>query len=175
MPDANFIVRTASAADVGIIARHRAEMFRDIHGLDDSTCAVLLDASRTALDPLLASGDYLGWLASPVDDPRHIVGGAGIRLRAALPSVQKHAGRTTVTVGRQGLIVNVFTEHAWRRRGLAGLLMRRLMSDVQQLELASIVLHASADGRPLYRALGFEATNEMRYAGAPRTDSDSEN
>ena len=175
MPTSEFTVRAASASDVDVIAHHRAEMFRDIHGLDDSTCAVLLDASRTALDPLLASGDYLGWLASPVDDPRHIVGGAGIRLRAALPSVQKHEGRATVTVGRQGLIVNVFTEHAWRRRGLAGLLMRRLMSDVQQLELASIVLHASADGRPLYRALGFEATNEMRYAGAPRTDSDSEN
>lgn len=157
MPDANFIVRTASTADVGIIARHRAEMFRDIHGLDDAACAVLLDASRTALDPLLASGDYRGWLASPVDNPHHIVGGAGIRLRAALPSVQKHEGRTTVTVGREGLIVNVFTEHAWRRRGLAALLMRRLMSDVHQLDLASM------------------ATNEMRYAGAPRTDSDSEN
>ena len=175
MPDVNFIVRTATSVDVDIIARHRAEMFRDIHGLDDATCTSLLAASRTALDPLLASGEYLGWLASPVDDPRHIVGGAGIRLRAALPSVQTHDGKTTVAVGRQGLIVNVFTEHAWRRRGLARLLMRRLMSDVQQLELASIVLHASAEGRPLYRAMGFEATNEMRYAGPPRTHSHSEN
>jgi hypothetical protein len=27
------------------------------------------------------------------------------------------------------------------------------------------VLHASEEGRPLYAALGFEGTNEMRYTG----------
>ena len=28
----------------------------------------------------------------------------------------------------------------------------------------SVVLHASPDGRALYRSLGFVATNEMRYS-----------
>ena len=31
------------------------------------------------------------------------------------------------------------------------------------VDLMSIVLHASPDGRALYRSLGFVATNEMRY------------
>ena len=30
------------------------------------------------------------------------------------------------------------------------------------LEMASLFLHASAEGRPLYEELGFEPTNEMR-------------
>ena len=173
MPAPAFIVRRASAADVDIIARHRAEMFRDIHGLDDAACVALFDTSRTAIAPLLDSGDYVGWLASPADDAQVIVGGVGIRLRSALPSVQKRGDRVEVKTGRQGLIVNVYTERAWRRRGLAGLLMRRLLDDVRHFELASLVLHASAEGRALYESLGFVATNEMRYAGAPSRDPDT--
>jgi predicted N-acetyltransferase YhbS len=34
---------------------------------------------------------------------------------------------------------------------------------------SGVVLHASADGRALYERLGFEATNEMRYAADLQT------
>jgi GNAT superfamily N-acetyltransferase len=171
MPALDFVVRPASVADVDVIARHRAEMFRDIHGLDDARCAELLRESHRALEPLLCSGEYLGWLVSPADDPGTIVGGAGIRLRAALPSVRKRGGVVVVTSGRQGLIVNVYAERAWRRRGIAALVMRELLEEVKRLELASIVLHASVEGRALYESLGFVATNEMRYEGPPLAGS----
>ena len=36
--------------------------------------------------------------------------------------------------------------------------------------IVRLVLHASADGRPLYEALGFVPTNEMRYTGALAAD-----
>jgi GNAT superfamily N-acetyltransferase len=163
MPGDAFAVRTAVPADVDIIARHRAEMFRDIHGLDEAQCAVMFTESRRALVPLLACGDYLGWFASPAEAPAQVVGGVGIRLRDALPSAHAREGPLKVVLGRQGLIVNVFVERDWRRRGIAALLMRRLLADIQSLDLMSIVLHASADGRALYRSLGFSATNEMRY------------
>ncbi len=167
MPPPAFTVRAASLADVDVVARHRAEMFRDIHGLDDAVCASMFAASRHALEPQLLAGDYVGWLASPVGAAGTIVGGAGIRLRNALPSVRKRNGSAEVVTGRQGLIVNVYTEREWRRRGVAALLMRQVLHDVEELDLGSIVLHASAEGRTLYESLGFEATNEMRYAGPP--------
>ena len=163
MPDHDFLVRTASPDDAATIAHHRAEMFRDIHGLDDAQCVVMYDESLRALEPLLASGDYLGWFASPVDEPGRVVGGVGIRLRAMLPSANQREGPPKVVLGRQGLIVNVYVERNWRRRGIAALLMRRLLADIEVLDLASVVLHASPDGRALYRSLGFAATNEMRY------------
>ena len=169
MPSPEYAVRSATHADLDLIARHRAEMFRDIDGLDDVVCASLLDASRRALDPLLRTGDYLGWLAAPTNEPHRIVGGVGIRLRDTLPSVRRQDEMVTITVGRQGLIVNVFVERAWRRRGIAALLMRALLHDVPRLQLASIVLHASPEGRALYQSLGFVATNEMRYFPPPVT------
>ena len=102
MPDHDFHVRAANAADVDTIAHHRAEMFRDIHGLDDAQCAAMLVESRRALSPLFASGDYHGWLASPASEPAHVIGGAGIRLRPALPSVHKHDGQARITLGNRG-------------------------------------------------------------------------
>jgi GNAT superfamily N-acetyltransferase len=165
MPYHDYIVQTASPHDVDIIARHRAEMFRDIHGLDDAQCAVMFAESKLALDPLLASDEYRGWFASPVSEPALVVGGVGIRLRDALPSAHEREELATVTLGRQGLIVNVYVEREWRRRGIAAFLIRRLLADIEPLDLMSVVLHASPEGRALYRSLGFVATNEMRYAG----------
>jgi GNAT superfamily N-acetyltransferase len=66
--------------------------------------------------------------------------------------------------GRHALVVNVFTEPAWRRRGIAELLMRRLLAWAREERLDRVVLHASAEGRPLYERLGFVSTNEMRLA-----------
>jgi GNAT superfamily N-acetyltransferase len=66
--------------------------------------------------------------------------------------------------GRHALVVNVFTEPAWRRRGIAELLMRRLLAWAREERLDRVVLHASAEGRPLYERLGFVPTNEMRLA-----------
>jgi ribosomal protein S18 acetylase RimI-like enzyme len=163
MPDPDFLVRTPSTDDVDIIAHHRAEMFRDIHGLDDAQCASMFAESRSALGALISAGEYLGWFASPASEPARVVGGVGIRLRGALPSAHERDGPAKVVLGRQGLIVNVYVEREWRRLGIAALLMRRLLADVESLDLMSVVLHASPDGRALYRSLGFAATNEMRY------------
>ena len=165
MTTADFLVRSATPADAAVIAHHRAQMFRDIHSLSDELCVALEHASRAPTAHLLGTGDYLGWLASPVDDPGTIVAGAGIRIRPALPSVLTRDDRMEVTTGDHGLIVNVFTERAWRRRGLAALLMTYVLEAAHRVPLANIVLHSSNDGRPLYESLGFVATNEMRYAG----------
>jgi GNAT superfamily N-acetyltransferase len=172
MTSAEFSVRPATIADVEAIARHRAEMFRDIHSLNDELCIAIDDASRIAIAHLLDEGEYLGWLAAPVTEPNTIVAGAGIRLRPALPSIQTRAGRTEVITGQQGLIVNVYTERPWRRRGIAALLMTHLLQGAREHHLGSIVLHASNDGRALYESLGFVPTNEMRYVGNGSEESD---
>jgi GNAT superfamily N-acetyltransferase len=165
MTSTSFTVRPATIADAAVIARHRAEMFRDIHSLSDEVCVALEDASRIATGQLLSAGEYLGWLASPAEEPDTVVAGAGIRLRPALPEIQRHGERIQITTGQQGLIVNVFTERAWRRRGLAALLMTHVLEGARAHHLGSIVLHASRDGRALYESLGFVPTNEMRYSG----------
>ncbi len=156
-------IRRATAADAGVLARHRAEMFRDMGELPASLYDTLIDAARAYLTQAITDGRYVGWVAELDAGSREIIGGAGLQLRELLPRADVARGR--LVRGPQGLIVNVYTERAWRRKGVADALMRELLQWCRGNGIESVVLHASDEGRPLYEKLGFRSTNEMRYDG----------
>jgi GNAT superfamily N-acetyltransferase len=158
-----FRIRQAKPEDVAEIGWHRARMFQDMGLVPDE----LFESFRTkALDRLtsaLASGDYFGWLVSEPKAPEKIIAGAGVIIRVVPPFPHRREdGKITIPEGRQGLIVNVFTEPEWRRRGIAKLLMENIIAWSRQQSLDDLVLHASDDGRALYEQLGFVPTGEMR-------------
>ena len=138
-------------------------MFRDMGELPVDLYDTLIDAARAYFTQAFADGRYVGWVAELGDGSGEIVGGAGLQLRELLPRPDVARGR--LVRGPQGLILNVFTERAWRRRGVADALMREVLRWCRGNGIESVVLHASGDGRPLYRKLGFMPTNEMRYEG----------
>ena len=70
-------------------------------------------------------------------------------------------GEIRIAEGRQGLIVNVFTEPEWRRLGIAKLLLNTIIAWSREQNLDGLVLHASDDARALYEQLGFIPTTEM--------------
>jgi GNAT superfamily N-acetyltransferase len=118
--------------------------------------------------PSLASGEYIGWLVPHPEDADKIIAGAGVMLREIPPiPLPRASGETVVYDTGQALIVNVFTEPEWRRRGIARLLLERIIAWCREQRIESIVLHASEDGRTLYEQLGFMQTNEMRLRASP--------
>jgi GNAT superfamily N-acetyltransferase len=56
----------------------------------------------------------------------------------------------------------MYTEPAYRRKGIARELMKRMIDWCRQEGFGTVLLHASKDGRSLYESLGFTPTNEMR-------------
>jgi GNAT superfamily N-acetyltransferase len=161
-----FHIRQATPDDAAIIGWHRARMFQDMGLVPDE----LFESFRTkALDRLgkaLASGDYFGWLVSERNALQKIIAGAGVIIREVPPFPIRHKnGEITIAEGRQGLIVNVFSEPEWRRRGLAQLLMEQIIAWSREQQLDGLVLHASDDGRALYEKLGFVPTTEMSLGG----------
>jgi len=166
-----FPIRQATQDDVAVIGWHRARMFQDMGLVPEE----LFESFRTkALDRLskaLASGDYFGWLVSEPKALEKIIAGAGVIIRVVPPFPHRHEdGKITIAEGRQGLIVNVFTEPEWRRRGIAKLLMKEIIEWSREQSLDDLVLHASDDGRALYQQLGFVLTNEMRLRGDRQPD-----
>jgi GNAT superfamily N-acetyltransferase len=159
-----FAIRLATAADAPVLARHRAEMYRDMGVLPDDRYAELVDASLRYLEEAIPSGEYVGWVAAPLASSGEVVAGAGLQLRRVLPGLRRVGDRVELAIGVQGLVVNVFTERAWRRQGVAELLMRHLLEWARERGVRNLVLHASDEGRPLYERLGFVPTNEMRLA-----------
>jgi len=167
-----FRIRPATPEDVAVIGWHRARMFQDMSLVPDE----LFESFRTkALDRLrtaLASGAYFGWLVSDSKAPEKIIAGAGVTIRVVPPFPHRREdGKITIAEGRQGIIVNVFTEPEWRRRGIAKLLMKEIIAWCREQNLDDLVLHASNDGRALYEQLGFVLTNEMRLRGDSQADA----
>jgi GNAT superfamily N-acetyltransferase len=155
----NFRIRRATVQDAGIVAWHRARMFQDMGEVSRDAFEILRAKARAHLEEWLASGDYVGWLATPANKLEMVVGGAGVQLK---PILARPVDAATIGEGRQGTVVNVFTEPQWRRRGIAGLLMKEIITWSKDEHLDRLLLHASDEGRSLYERLGFIAGNEMR-------------
>ena len=85
--------------------------------------------------------------------------GAGVQLQPILP---RPLDVSTIGEGRQGTIVNVFTEPPWRQRGIAALLIKEIIIWSKNEQIDRLVLHASDEARSIYERLGFVASNEMR-------------
>jgi GNAT superfamily N-acetyltransferase len=60
------------------------------------------------------------------------------------------------------VILNVYTEAEFRRRGIAQRVMAVIIAWAEAYGLRGVNLHASDEGRVLYEKLGFVQTNEMR-------------
>jgi GNAT superfamily N-acetyltransferase len=137
-------------------------MFQDMGDVSGDGVEILRAKARVRLEHWIDSGDYIGWLATPADKPETIIGGAGIQLQSILP---RPLNTSTIGAGRQGTIINVFTEPRWRRHGIAGLLIKEIVAWSKKERLDRLILHASEQGRSLYEKFGFVTSNEMRFSG----------
>jgi GNAT superfamily N-acetyltransferase len=146
--------RLALPKDAGVIARHRAMMFRDMNAATQEESDELFTASVPWLEELLGAGEYVGWLVLLGNE---VVAGGGVHLRdmAPVPGCYRK--------GRWGHIMNVYTVEAHRRRGLARFLLQTILEWSTCNSLDQITLTASDSGRPLYESLGFIPTNDMRF------------
>ena len=160
MTTRSFAVREATGSDIQLLARHRASMFRDMGKLPTSEEAELQRATEAYFTDAMPRGEYLAWIADSIGPPGAAIGGAGVQLRPILPRPRIPAGE--LELGPEAIVLNVYVEPEWRRRGVAETLMRTLLAALAERGISRIVLHASDDGRRLYERLGFALTNEMQ-------------
>lgn len=146
--------RPVIPADLDLVCRHRHEMFK-ASGRTDEALAPMSAAFRGWLEPRLASGDYFGWIAAEGGAP---IAGLGMMVIdwPPHPSHPMQAAR--------GYILNVFVEPERRGQGIARALMDLAMTEARRRGLQYMILHATAQGRPMYEKLGWAQTAEMSIA-----------
>jgi GNAT superfamily N-acetyltransferase len=145
-------IRVASPTDIPEILRQRRSLYEDMHDHDSNALDAMARLSGDYLKKAIAEGSFRAWLAFERD--LAVAGGAVI--------VSPWPAHPYDLECRRATILNVYTDPAYRRRGLARLLMQTMIAWCQQAGFARVTLHASEDGRHLYESLGFEASNEMR-------------
>lgn len=147
-----FTLRRASTGDIDTLVAHRRAMFADMGHQDKAALDVMAAKCHPWLLSRMGRGEYLAWLATTPDQA--IVAGAGLWLVDWPPHM--------IGSGPRGNILNVYTVAAFRRRGLAGELVKTAMQWCRSNGVDVIILHAGTEGRRLYESLGFAGTNEMR-------------
>jgi GNAT superfamily N-acetyltransferase len=162
MPSLDIRIRGATAADCAVILHHRRRMFEDMKEGSAQDLDRMVEATAPWLQKALADGSYRGWLAE--DAQGRVVGGGGV-----LVSSWPAGPRDPCTL--RAVIINVYVEPEFRRRGLARRLMLLMIQWLREQGFRSVALHASASGRPLYQTLGFLPTNEMRLDLSEQPDS----
>jgi GNAT superfamily N-acetyltransferase len=146
-------IRRGAHADLAAILRHRLGMFREM-GIGDPS---QFDAYASEFPPFVLqamdSGMYQSWLAET--SAGEIVAGDAVYLVPwpATPAERKQ---------QRAFLLNVFTEPAFRRQGIARTLVRTLLDWWRDQGFRSVRLMPSEFGRTLYQSLGFQPTGEMR-------------
>jgi GNAT superfamily N-acetyltransferase len=153
-PD-GYRMREIRADDFEMIARHRADMFRDMGQVSGEAHERLFSESKPWIAGLLANGAYVGRL---IEGEGEVVAGGGIWLRETGPTP------SCLRVGKWAHLVNVYVEREHRRRGLAQWLVTELLEWCRANAMDHVTLGASDEGRPLYESLGFVPTVDMRWA-----------
>jgi GNAT superfamily N-acetyltransferase len=153
MRHSDITIREAAPSELAIVLHHRRSMFRDMgEGTVEELNRMVEVASRW-FARALADGSYRHWLA--LDSSGRVAGGGGVLL-CPWPANPKEP------CAERAVILNVYTEPEFRKRGIARQIMLRILTWVKEQGLRSVNLHASDEGRHLYETLGFETTNEMR-------------
>jgi GNAT superfamily N-acetyltransferase len=135
-------------------------MFLDMGRLALEGEAALIRATEEYFRGALPRGEYLGWVAETQPPSPEAIGGAGVQLRSILP--RPATPGQGLELGPEAIVLNVFVEPAWRRRGVGEALMQSILEALAERNVRRVVLHASDSGRRLYERLGFVPTNEMR-------------
>jgi GNAT superfamily N-acetyltransferase len=162
----NIDLRLATALDASLLADHRIAMFREMGALEPRLEPSLHAASLAYFAAAIPAGEYVAWVAHPADSPTPIAG-AGVQFRSLLP--RPTLAGDGLLLGREGLVLNVYTVATWRRRGVARQLMEKIIGWAAEVGIVRLVLGASPEGRPLYEKIGFAGTREMSYGGALAT------
>ncbi|MDR0326180.1 MAG: GNAT family N-acetyltransferase [Oscillospiraceae bacterium] len=135
--------RKANEGDIPLLARFRKQQ------LLDEKLPPVADIDRELLDYFtfsLADGSLISWLAI---DGGEIIATSGICFYQLPPTY-------TNPTGRVAYVTNMYTLPSHRKQGIASRLLGLLLDEARTRGYTIVRLHASIDGKSIYRKFGFE-------------------
>ncbi|MEV0396021.1 GNAT family N-acetyltransferase [Polymorphospora rubra] len=159
-------VRRAVVDDAAELVRLRGLMLRAMGigepGVDDWQPVALRSLRDRLAEP---DGSLAAFVVDQPVDPADAPAGAATgavgppRLAACVVGVvERRLGTPDNPSGEIGYVFNVSTDPGYRRRGYSRALMAALLGWYRERGIVVVDLVATADGEPLYRSVGFEAS-----------------
>jgi len=151
--------RNATVADLELLVDHRHRMWSDIGNRTEAEISEHDTRYRPWAKQRLRSGELVGCVAEASD---------GSAVASGLVWFRPDQPRPKLPTLVSPYVLSMYTEPAWRGRGLATRVVRELVATVRDAGYPNAELHASRFGRRIYRRVGFDRTWEMRLWIDPR-------
>lgn len=144
MSEIRYIITTGS--DIELLMQVRLEMLREVNDLPGDY--VYDEAFMAESRRYFENGDQTTVIA--LDDGK-VAGCASLSYIRIMPTFDH-------PTGARAHLMNVYTKSEHRRRGIAKRMIEMLICEAKEKGVTEISLDATEMGRPLYEALGFEAS-----------------
>lgn len=138
-------ISEAAPEDLGKLIQIRIDFLRDDGDLMSADMENTLRTQLAAYIPKHLNRDLFIFMAK--EDER-IISTVFLSLSEKIPN-------TVYPNGRTGVVHNVYTCPDYRKTGLATALLQQMLKKARQLDISSVDLIATEDGRPLYETAGF--------------------
>lgn len=147
----DLIYKRATSEDIDILTRTRIEVLRAANQLsDDIDMSEVEKESYNYYQKALCDGSHIAYL---VFDGKRFVGAGGVSFFQVMPTYHNPSGN-------KAYIMNMYTNPAYRRRGIAAKTLDMLINDTKNKGITAISLEATDMGKPLYEKYGFIKMND---------------
>ena len=141
-------IRTATKDDIEYLMSSRLEMLRVVNNLSEDY--VYSDEMINESREYFLNGDHITVLAMDGD---MVIGCASMSFIRIMPTFDH-------PTGKRAHLMNVYTRHEYRRRGIARKMVEILIDETWKRGATEISLDSTESGRPLYESLGFDDSKE---------------
>lgn len=149
----NVIIREANSSENHLIAQHFYQLWLDNNVAPNSLSE---DWLETTLEFIAKAKQDLFFQSFVAILDNQVIGSTSCQLFAGLyPMLFKPDFRL------YGYIWNVYVESDYRRQGIATKLTQKAIDYLNSLNCTHAILHASPQGKSVYKNLGFVPKNEM--------------
>lgn len=136
----------AAAHELDRLTQTRMEVLRAVHKLPKGAdMGELEERSFQYYQKALRDGTHIAYLALDGD---RFVGAGGVSFFQVMPTYHNPSGR-------KAYIMNLYTDPAYRRQGIAYRMLDILVQEAKAKGVRAISLDATEMGRPLYEKYGF--------------------
>ena len=147
----NLTYRKAAFDDIDILTKTRTQVLRAANELEED--ADMSAVEKETYDYYLTALKDGSHTAILVYDKDQIIGAGGISYFRVMPTYHN-------PTGRKAYIMNMYTNPAYRRKGIAYQTLNLLVADAKNKGIDAISLEATEMGRPLYEKFGFTGMND---------------
>lgn len=143
---AKITYRELNNDDISILVDYRILFLRELQGEHSSDTELVLRKNLSAyFEKAINDKSFIALIAEIDSKP---VGFGGM-------VIQQIPGNFKLINGLEGYILSMYTLPEYRRNGIAGEILDKLLKKGKELGLEKLYLHASSDGINLYKQNGF--------------------